>query len=344
MKRIIIFVLAAIIVFASVFSAYGVTLDGRNDGTEWDGATTYMLFDGESNSSVDWGAVKARFAPEESAVYLCFMFGDSMLEQGNTLAGISFTVEGSPSYNLTMDNSPYAADIDKYDVSGAMFIDNNNGATCEMRVGKKSGVPKELSCSVRYIDHDGVPSNYYYFTLVNEQYTETTKLIIAPTADNSDPAYNPEANTTQKVKTTKATTERTTKEKTTKEKTTQRTTVQEITTKKQKTTKQAKTTQSQKTEKETQAATVYYYEKEIIISQVIVTQTVPVTTVATVQTTEEESETQPPATSIMLSAGSKYKFIAGVACAAVFIAVAAWSVIGAKKEKEEEVQDSEENK
>lgn len=338
MKRVIIFALAAIIVFASGFSVYGVTLDGRNDGTEWDGATAYMLFDGESNSSVEWGAVKAKFAPEENAVYLCFMFGDPMLEQGNTLAGISFTAEGSPPYNLTMDNSPYAADIDKYDVGGAMFIDNNNGATCEMRVGIKSGVPKELSCSVRYIDHEGVPSNYYYFTLVNEQYTETTKLIIAPTADNHDPAYNPEVNTTQKVKTTKATTERTTKEKTTKEKTTKATTVQEITTKKPKTTK------SQKTEKETQAATVYYYEKEIIISQVIVTQTVPVTTVATVQTTEEESTTQHPTTSIILSTGSKYKTIAGVACAAMFIAVAAWSVIGAKKEKKDEVQDSEENK
>lgn len=339
MKRIIIFALAAVIVLASGFSAYGVTLDGRNDGTEWDGATVYMLFDGESNSSVDWGAVKAKFAPEENAVYLCFMFGDSGLEQGNTLAGISFSVEGSPSYNLTMDNSPYAADIDKYDVSGAMFIDNNNGATCEMRVGIKSGVPKELSCSVRYIDHEGVPSNYYYFTLVNEQYTETTKLIIAPTADNPDPAYNPEADTTQKVKTTKATTERTTKEKTTKS-----TTARKTTTKKPKTTKQAKTTKLQKTEKETQAATVYYYEKEIIISQVIVTQTVPSTTVAIVQTTEVESITEPPTTSIHLSAGSKYKTIAGVACAAVFIAVAAWSVMGAKKEKKEEAQNSEENK
>lgn len=335
MKRIIIFALAVIVALVPCFTASAVTLDGRNNGTEWDGATTYRLFSGESNSSVDFGAVKAKFVPEEYAVYLCFMFSDPMLEQGNAVTGISFTVEGSPPYVLTMSNSPYAADVDKYDVSGAMFIDNNNGATSELRVGIKSGVPKELSCSVRFIDYEGVPSNIYYFTLVNEYYTETTKLVIAPTADNPDPAYNPDLITTQAEKTTKTTTERTTKEKTTKATTTKKP--------KDTTTQKAKTTKAPKTEKSTQGATVYYYEKEIIISQVIVTQTVLETTTAAAPTTEE-TVTESQTTSIPLSKGSKYKTIAGVACAAAFIAVAAWSVIGAKKDKLEETQDAEENK
>lgn len=336
MKRIIISALAAVIAFAMCFTAYGVTVDGNNQGTEWDGATTYKLFSGESNSSVYFGAVKVKFAPEEYAVYLCFMFRDSMLEKDNTLAGISFSVENSPSYVLTMSNSPYAADVDKYDVSGAMYIDENDGGTCEVRLGIKSGVPKELSCSVRFLDYQGVPSNYYYFTLVNEQYTETTKLMIAPTSDNSDPAYNPELNTTKGAKTTKATTERTTKEKTAKVTTTKKP--------KKTTTQKAKTTKAAKTEKETQAATVYYYEKEIIISQVIVTQTVSET-----QTTEPQTTTQPQTVteeetiSIPLSVGSKYKAIAGVVCAAAFIAVAAWGVIGAKKDKKEKTEDEKED-
>lgn len=339
MKRIIIFMLAAVIAFVSSFTALGITIDGKNQGIEWDGATTYKLFSGESNCSVNFGAVKVKFAPEEYAVYLCFMFRDSMLEQGNTLSGISFTVENSPPYVLTMSNSPYAADIDKYDVSGAMYIDENNGGTCEVRVGIKSGVPKELSCSVRFLDHQGVPSNYNYFTLINEQYTETTKLMIAPTADNSDPVHNPDLITTVSERKTKTSTERSTKVKTTKATTTKKP--------KQTTTQKAKTTKAAKTEKETQGATVYYYEKEIIISQVIVTQTVPETTAAATSQshTQTETDTQPQTTTLIpVSSGSKYKAIAGTFCAAAFIAVAAWSVIGAKKDKKEETQDSEENK
>ena len=149
MKRIVIFTLAAVFVLVSGFTAFGVTVDGNNKGTEWDGATVYKLFSGESNCSVNFGAVKVKFAPEEYAVYLCFMFRDPMLEQGNELAGISFSVENSPPYTLTMSNSPYAADIDKYDVSGAMYIDENNGGTCEVRVGIKSGVEGAfLQCEV----------------------------------------------------------------------------------------------------------------------------------------------------------------------------------------------------
>lgn len=325
MKRVIIFTVAAIVLFALSFTVHGVTVDGNNQGVEWDGATAYKLFSGESNSSVNFGAVKVKFAPEEYAVYFCVMFKDPMLEQGNTSAGISLSIEGSPDYVLTMSNSPCAADVDKYDVSGAMYIDENNGATCEVRVGIKSGVPKELSCSLRFIDFEGVPSNIYYFTLINEQYTETTEVQLAPTADNSDPAYNPDIITTKPVKTTKATTERTTKSTTVK-----------TTESKRITTQKAKTTKAPKTQKATQAATVYYYEKEVIISQVIVTQilTEQTTTTAAQTTTETQTVTEAQTASIPLSAGSKYKAIAGVACAAVFIAVAAWSVVGAKKEKE----------
>lgn len=330
MKRVVALAIAAIVSFASCFTAFGVTVDGNDQGFEWDGATTYRLFSGESNSSVNLGAVKVKFAPEEYAVYLCFMFKDSMLEQGNDLAGISLSVENSPSYVLTMSNSPYAADVDKYDVSGAMYIDENNGGTCEVRVGIKSGVPKEISCSVRFIDYEGVPSNYYYFTLVNEQYTETTERIIKPTADNSDPVYNPDRISTKPEKTTKTTTERQTKATTTKSTTAKKTTTQK-----------AKATKAAKTEKETQGVTVYYYEKEVVISQVIVTQTVTETTTQT--TTETQIATAEQTTSIPLSVGSKYKMIAGVVCAAAFIAVAAWSIIGAKKDKKEENQETENN-
>ncbi len=335
MRKIIGFTLAAILIFVYCFTAFGINIDGNDCGTEWDGATAYKLFSGESNSSVNFGTVKVKFAPEEYAVYLCFTFLDPCLEKGNDLAGISLSVENSPSYVLTMANSPSAADVDNYEVSGAMYIDENNGGTCEVRVGIKHGVPKELSCSVRFLDYEGVPSNVYNFTLVNESYTETTQMYIAPTADNSDPVYNPDLLTTISPGTTKpkkTNTEKTTKEKITTERTTKEKTTKATTTKKKTTTKAEKTTRAEtKTKKETQNQTVYVYEKEIIISQVVVTIPVSVTESSTTQNDTTVETTQP--TQINISAGSKYKKIAGVIGAVAFIAVAAWGTASAKKKE-----------
>ena len=322
MKRIIVFALSAILIFVSCYTAFGVNIDGNNQGTEWDGATAYKLFSGESNSSVNFGAFKVKFAPEEYAVYLCFTFLDPELEQGNTLSGISLSVEDSPSYVLTMANSPYNADIDKYEVSGAMYIDENNGGTCEVRIGMKYGIPKETLCSVRFIDFQGVPSNIYTFVLVNDSYTETTEMYIDPAADNSDPAYNPDLLTTKPPKTTKpkkTTTERTTKVTTTKKKTT---------------TKAEKTTRSEtKTKKETQNQTVYVYEKEVIISQVVVT--VPIMVTESLTTRQESSAETEQNTKINISVGSRYKKTAGIIGAVAFVAVAAWGAAGAKKKDSE---------
>ncbi len=331
MKRIIGFALSAILIFISCFTAFGVNIDGNNQGTEWDGATAYKLFSGESNSSVNFGAVKVKFIPEESAVYLCFTFLDPNLEQDNTLAGMSLSVENSPSYVLTMANSPYNTDIDKYEVSGAMYTDENNGGTCEVRIGMKYGIPKETLCSVRFIDYQGVPSNIYTFTLINDSYTETTEMQIEPTADNSDPAYNPDLLTTKPPKTTKP-------KKTTTERTTKETATKASTTKKKTTVKAEKTTRSEtKTKKETQNQTVYVYEKEVIISQVVVTIPVSATESLTTQQDTSTEITQPA--KINISAGSKYKKIAGVIAAVAFVAVAAWGAAGAKKKDSEKTEE-----
>ncbi len=330
MKKTIGFALSALLIFLSCFTAFGVNIDGNNQGVEWDGTTVYKLFSGESNSSVNFGAVKVKFDPEDYAIYLCFTFLDPNLQQGNMLAGISLSVENSSPYVLTMANSPFNTNIDKYEVSGAMYIDENNGGTCEIKLGMKYGVPKETVCSVRFIDYLGVPSNIYNFSLINESYTETTQLQFEPTADNSDPVYNPDLLTEEQTKTTKpkkTTTERTAKETTTKV----RTTKKKTTTKPEKTTqtKPKKTTQA-KPKKEAENKTVYVYEKEVIISQVVVT--VPaVTTEAVTKQTESLTETRP--TTINISKGSKYKSIAGVICATAFIAIAAWGAVSAKKKE-----------
>ncbi len=325
MKRVVGFAISAVLIFVSCFTAFGVNIDGNNQGTEWDSATAYKLFSGESNSSVNFGAVKVKFAPEEYAIYLCFTFLDPNLEQGNTLAGVSLSVENSPSYVLNMANSPLNEDIDKYEVSGAMYIDGNNGGTCEIRVGMKYGVPKKTLCSVRFIDYQGVPSNIYDFTLVNESYTETTERHFSPTEDNSDPAYNPDLLTTEEPKTTKP-------KKTTTEKSTKESTVKATTTKKKTTKESEKTTKSEK-KTEVHSPSVYIYEKEVIISQVIVT--VPVISTETI-TAQTETHSEISTARINITSGNKYKSIAGVICATAFVAIAAWGVVGAKKKNSEE--------
>ncbi len=328
MKRLVVLTIAFLTVFAMCFTATGVTVDGNNQGVEWDGATTYKILDGDSNSSVNFGAVKVKFVPDDYSVYLCLMFKDPMLEKENTLAGISLTVEDASPFVLTMASSPCFSDSGEYDFSGAMYIDEHNGGTCEVGLHISSGLPEKIECGVRFIDYAGNLSDCFYFTLVNELADETTVKQIRPTADNSDPVYNHE---TTAVKTTKTATPRTTKETTTKETT-------ERTTKEPKTTKPPKTTKKQTSQKATQPPTFYYYEKEVIISQVYVTQTVLQTTAQTsavpAQTessTEIHTETQ--TSKIPTSEGTKYKKIAAAVCGAGFIAVAAWGVISAKKVK-----------
>ena len=68
MKKTIGFALSALLIFLSCITAFGVNIDGNNQGVEWDGATAYKLFSGESNSSVNFGAVKVKFAPEDYAI------------------------------------------------------------------------------------------------------------------------------------------------------------------------------------------------------------------------------------------------------------------------------------
>ncbi len=342
---------AAILAFAMLFvfasEAVSMEIDGIDNGVDWDSATVYNLISGSSNCGVTQGFVKVKFDNKNSAVYLCFMFIDPALEKDNLNAGISVQIEGSAPFVLTMSNSPSDFDIDSYSCSGAMTINEHNGATCEMRIGFKSGVPQKVSGSVRFIDAQGAPSNYYSFTLVNEEYSEPTNLIISPTADNKDPAYNPnlltERSTTEKSE--KTTKQKTTKATTTefyiqtsppviytgktKAQTTKRTTTK---TEPQSTAKKAGTTAGTTKNKQTSpvGATVYYYEKEVIISLVTAEQqsTQAVSEVTVVSETETEK-----AAGISLSNGTKYKKAAVAIGFILFLAIAAAGTLGAKKSR-----------
>lgn len=280
MKRLLCAVAALLMLLAFAVSAFSVTVDGIDGGAEWDGAPVKRLFSGESNCKVNFAAVKAKVASSESAVYLCFMFKDPDAALFNPAAGVILNV-GNDTFTVTMESAPCSDDTADHSFDAAITADQNHGMTCEIRLGVKHGVPKSLDMSVRFIDTAGELSNHYAFTVENTEYSETQPVIVAP------PTERPAAPPTEKpAKTTKA------KKTTTQRDTTEKQTTRKATTKRPKTTiRPVKTTaermtkaQTQRTTKEPKTkaqrtkavrvegnATVYYYEKEVIISQVIVT-------------------------------------------------------------------------
>lgn len=336
MKKFSALLLAAVFAVCFVAAAFSVDIDGEDMGVEWDGATVYKIIVGDSNCGVTHGFLKVKFDNSNRAVFLCFMFIDPALEIGNTSAGVSMTVEGSEPFVMTMSSSPQSYDIEKYSFEGAMSIDENNGATCEIRLGVKEGLPREIHGSVRYIDAAGVPSNVYGFTLVNEEYKETTARIISPTADNSDPAYNPDIKAEKTTKAKKTTAAKTTTEKfviqtsppysyvrKTKAATTAR-----------KTTAENKSDEKTTKVKATEKATVYYYEKEVIISQVIITQT-PETepTDSTLPVIQATPAIVTQTTAEPLPKTGKYKIISAVTGGILLLCASVWGGISGKNNK-----------
>lgn len=340
--------------FQFSLNALSVNIDGYHNGVEWDGATVNQLFSGESNSNVNFGLVKTMIDADENALYLCFMFTDPDLEQGNSNVGISLTVGGSDSFDVTASNSPCYSDDSEFLFEGAISIDENNGATSEIRVGFKFGLPQKIGANVRFIDSSGSISNVYSFSIINNFYSETTEMLIT-----EDDITETDKITTKKTKTTKrkVTTEK--EEKTTDYTLKPRTTVTEKKktefyiqtsppysyvrkTKAPKTTQAIKTTAKPKTTK-AKSATVYYYEKEIIISHVYVSETEPtISSTASTASSEALSSTvfetvtsDSTAASVnnpfTLSKGAKYKIIIGAFAAVSFTVIAAAATRTAKK-------------
>ena len=333
MKHIISTFLILFLLFSFILNVFSYEIDGIDNGYEWDGATVYKLFEGESNSGAVFGILKYKFDYETGAVIFCFMFSDPALEPDNTNAGVLLTVEDSD-FEFNASDGQKSDNQNPYSFDGAIYLDENNGATAEVRVGIKAGLPESLDCCVRFIDSQGYYSNYYPFTVINNDYSETEKVVIYP----SDNHYSDDE-TTKKLKTTKSTTVRTTKNRTTTEITTIPSTLK--TTRKTTTkTKQmlSDTVTTKQTKSSDNKATIIYHEKEIYISHIYIqpteTTTVPTSSVANeteissvVTTTEIVSDNG----EITLSQGTKYKkILTGVGLTA-FIILACFGIYSAKK-------------
>ncbi len=333
-------------IFSDLILAFSIDIDGIHTSDEWDGATVDKLLDGESNCGVNFGLVKTVINGKESALYLCFMFKETGMETDDLDAGVSVCVENSESFTVTASASPSFYDSSDYSFDGAVNVDENNGATAEIRVGFKHGLPEIIKCNVRFIDSDSAMSNDYRFDVINEEYSETTEKIIT----------RKESGTTKKEKNSKVRNE-TTKKKTQKtEKTDKKRTEKptESTTEwkgiepdgysyvrrtKARTTKKQTTALTQKSKP--MSAKAYYYEKETVISHIFITHsetdstTIKITEALTSMIHTQTATPDVPSTEIKssfsLSEGTKKKAIIGVFAAISFTVIAAAGTRSAKK-------------
>lgn len=357
-----------VLVSASVFlKAYSAEIDGIDNGYEWDGATSYVLIDGESNCGIDFGTMKLIMDNENSAVYFCFMLKDRNLEVGNLKAGVSLCVYDSEPFVFTAESIPESFDLNKYSFEGAVSVDENNGATCEIRLGIKDGLPELINGSVQFIDSEGRPSNQCDFSIVNEGYIERTADVLMPTADNNDPAYNPGLTETKTTRSQNTTTEKKTTKASSKTSTLSDYKTEEFiintsppysysrtTRVKTQTATEIKTESLQTTEKRKQnnAVTVYHYEKEIIISQVYVepktaqlkeeSSNVSTSLSSSSLTTEILNETlsENNKQNVSVSEGMKYKYVIAAVASTFIVLLAAWSAKGSSGKKQKESDDS----
>ena len=351
MRRIIAFTLILIITYLFSFNAYSVKCDGYDEGYEWSSASTVSLINGNSNCNVNLGAARFLIENSENAVYVCLILNDKNLEQGNNKAGFIFCIGNSDYVTLTTDGIEESYDNNKYTFSGAMTINENNGAFAELRVGFKEGVPAKISGKVRFIDYSGEPSDYCNIELVNTEYSEPTAATVIPSTTEKDTPYKEteKESKTARIKTTKA--------KTTKKKTTKKATTKKATTRKrsnndgsidiefpdinislpkvQKTkavTDPVSLTQKPDNAVDNRNVTIYYVEKEVIISNVYITSadtTQPIEQTVTVIVAQQTADTQNFNES--MRKGLNYKTLIGALCSAVFVAFLIWSVKDTKK-------------
>lgn len=176
MKKIFAILLLFVFIYLSSATAFSADIDGYDRGDEWLGAESMLLLDGESNCNVNFGLIKWMIEPSTNNIYFCVLFKETELSTDNTNAGVSIKIENSDFYTVCVSSTDNEIDEDKYSFEGAVFVDSNNGVTCEIRLGLKYGIPDIISGSVRFIDSDGVPSNIYDFSIHNtEEVTEVHK-------------------------------------------------------------------------------------------------------------------------------------------------------------------------
>lgn len=237
MKRLISVYFSAILILFTVVFSFAAKVDGYDDGLEWQSYQTDVEVDGLHGNNICYAAMKHKYLNE----YELCIFLYAADESSAVTDGFGFIVDifDDLKINVSDKGTELNGNSSKYSVESKMVFLDGNAASCEIIVGFKHGLPEKIIGNVSFVDGEGNNSYYYPFTFasVSEDVTQVF--------------------TTKPLKTTKP-------EKTTKPVTTG---------KKDSTTKTEKTTTDKNSQKPTEAkmpnkTIVYFYEKEIIVSQV----------------------------------------------------------------------------
>ncbi len=169
MKRLSIFFVIFALCFSAFINSYSISIDGYDDGSEWENAETQIILNGESNCKVNFGLVKFFTDPEINTLYLCILFTEPGIESDNSNAGVSIQIDDSDIFIVNVKSDTPQYNVDKYYFESSVIVDDNGGITCEARIGIKHGLPDIINGKLRFYDSDGSPSNVYYFTVVNNE-------------------------------------------------------------------------------------------------------------------------------------------------------------------------------
>lgn len=303
MKRILTVAISIILLTVTVVVSAAVKIDGYDDGLEWQTYETDVEITGKHGNNVNYAAMKHRYLNEYEVYIFLFLSDDSSETMDN--AGFILDISDELTLTVTKSGAQIKGDTSKYSVESKMAFIDDIAASCEIVIGFKRGVPDKFSASVSFIDGQGTNSFYYPVNITS----------------GAEPVTQPD--TTKPIKTTKP--EKTTKPRTTKNKVT--------TTKSEKTTSVKTNPQTTKVKKENKTV-VYFYEKEVIVSQVIVTE--PVRTVIVTETVaQSETETEAPTVQSNITAGFVVQRVivaAGILLLIVGGAIAGMSIKKSKSE------------
>ena len=298
MKRIYILVALILISIFSVNAAANVRIDGADDGIEWVGADYTLLIDEQRSNNVDFAFAKTSVSSEYEIDILLFL-SDNVSGSYNK-SGFILSLDDGSEISVNQAGAALNGNSDDYYVDSAMTYDVNDGASCEIRIGFKRGLPKEIVLRISFVDGNGNSSIYYPLKIDNPYFVSETQ----PT----------EVSSTRPAPTEKVT------EKKTEKKTEKQTTVKNKPT-------ESKTEKHNSTKKSSDKTVVYFYEKEVIVSHVYANNNVN----ADYALTEVVPISSADVT--VMSKGIRLQKALCYVGGAVLIGVGAWASLSVKKKK-----------
>lgn len=297
MKSGLISVLSIFLIFLITINSYAaLRIDGADNDLEWEDAECINPITNSDSNNVSFGLLKCLFDSNGYDAYFMLYLSDNKSESLDK-CGFIFSLNDGVEVTVTADNVQIDCNSSLYNISAETGLTGDDGICCEIKVGFKKGLPDAVNGTVSYIDGTGNNSYYYPFNFFYRESTVTETVTVKAT-------------------------EYITAEKTTKAKTTSA----------PKTTKDVIEKVSASATKRTEKTVVYFYEKDVYISEVYITDIIPVSH----SNISEESTTVPVIAettqrSFQIADGIMIQKVVCAVGGLIFIALAAWVGLSAKK-------------